>query len=86
MEVLGVLTLCVNTQITALTGILNRILFMPLAPVGMLHKTAGKRRGHQPQAVGNLAQELPGTCFSSWFQGAALLSCWLSAVVPEAVK
>lgn len=47
-------------NIAALKIIINRTLFMPLASVGVLHKTSGKRRGHQPQAVWNLAQKLPG--------------------------
>lgn len=47
----GLLHLNVDSQIAALKVIVNRTLFTSLASVGMLHKTAGKRRGHQPQAV-----------------------------------
>lgn len=50
-----------HLNIAALKIIIYRTLFMPLASVGVLHKTSGKRRGHQPQAVWNLAQKLPGT-------------------------
>lgn len=69
----------------ALEVILNRTFSVPSAFVGMLHKTAGKRRGHQPQAVWNLAQKLPGT-FLSASPGAARRSLWMFAVVLEIVK
>ncbi|XP_013367716.1 PREDICTED: tRNA (adenine(58)-N(1))-methyltransferase non-catalytic subunit TRM6 isoform X3 [Chinchilla lanigera] len=42
--------------ITAVRGLLS----VQRAFVGMLHKTSGEGRSHQPPAVGNLAPKLPG--------------------------
>lgn len=72
----------VESHIVSWALVLNSTFFMPSASAGMLHKTAGKRRGHQPPAVWNLAQELPGMRSHSqaqelfaWVSGSSQY-CW----------